>query len=61
MNADFGRAPEPIPQRQSHKEVTRRRVVAAARDLFDTHGYQGTTIREIARHAGVSVGSVRCV
>jgi AcrR family transcriptional regulator len=33
-------------------------VIAAARELFDTHGYQGTTIREIARHAGVSVGSV---
>ena len=30
----------------------------AARELFDTQGYQGTTIREIARHAGVSVGSV---
>lgn len=58
MNAHVGRAPEPIPQRQSQKEATRRRVVAAARDLFDTHGYQGTTIREIARHAGVSVGSV---
>ena len=44
--------------RKTQKEATRRRVVVAARDLFDTHGYQGTTIREIARHAGVSVGSV---
>jgi AcrR family transcriptional regulator len=26
--------------------------------LFDTRGYQGTTVREIARHAGVAVGSV---
>lgn len=30
----------------------------AARELFDTQGYHGATIREIARHAGVSVGSV---
>ena len=44
--------------RQSQKEATRKRVIDAARELFDTQGYQGTTIREIARHAGVSVGSV---
>jgi AcrR family transcriptional regulator len=50
-----GRAPT---VRQTQKEATRNRVVKAARELFDTQGYQGTTIREIARHAGVSVGSV---
>ncbi len=44
--------------RQTQKEATRSRVKDAARVLFDTQGYQGTTIREIARHAGVSVGSV---
>lgn len=44
--------------RQTQKEATRSRVLEAARELFDTQGYQGTTIREIARHAGVSVGSV---
>jgi len=44
--------------RQTQKEATRNRVIDAARELFDTQGYQGTTIREIARHAGVSVGSV---
>ncbi|MDB5423603.1 MAG: transcriptional regulator, TetR family [Phenylobacterium sp.] len=44
--------------RQSQKEATRNRVIVAARELFDLQGYQGTTIREIARHAGVSVGSV---
>ncbi|THD77256.1 MAG: TetR/AcrR family transcriptional regulator [Phenylobacterium sp.] len=44
--------------RHAQKEATRTRVVDAARELFDTQGYQGTTIREIARHAGVSVGSV---
>jgi TetR/AcrR family transcriptional regulator, cholesterol catabolism regulator len=44
--------------RQTQKEATRKRVTDAARELFDTQGYEGTTIREIARHAGVSVGSV---
>jgi TetR/AcrR family transcriptional regulator, cholesterol catabolism regulator len=44
--------------RRSQKAATRQRVLAAARELFDTHGYEGTTIREIARHAGVAVGSV---
>ncbi|MFN3585318.1 TetR family transcriptional regulator [Phenylobacterium sp.] len=46
------------PARRSQKEATRQRVIAAARELFDTHGYQGATIRDIARHAGVAVGSV---
>lgn len=59
MSADV----EPIPHggptfRQSQKEATRQRVLDAARELFDTNGYQGTTIREIARRAQVSVGSV---
>jgi len=44
--------------RRGQKEATRNRVLEAARELFDTQGYQGTTIREIARRAGVSVGSV---
>ncbi|PZQ63851.1 MAG: TetR family transcriptional regulator [Phenylobacterium zucineum] len=58
MKADVGSFPGPSASRQSQKEATRQRVLAAARELFDTHGYQGTTIREIARHAGVAVGSV---
>ncbi|MET0274491.1 MAG: TetR/AcrR family transcriptional regulator [Phenylobacterium sp.] len=33
-------------------------MLHAARDLFDAIGYEGATIREIARQAGVSVGSV---
>ncbi len=48
----------PPGARQTQKEATRNRVIAAARNLFDTQGYEGTTIREIARQAGVSVGSV---
>ena len=58
MKADVGPLPGPVPPRRSQKEATRQRVITSARDLFDSHGYEGTTIREIARHAGVSVGSV---
>jgi AcrR family transcriptional regulator len=59
MTADVGSVPaRSATPRQSQKEATRQRVLDAARELFDTHGYQGTTIREIARRARVSVGSV---
>ena len=64
LDRGVGRS-EPVPpplaepgNRQTQKVATRNRVIVAARDLFDVQGYQGTTIREIATHAGVSVGSV---
>jgi len=44
--------------RQERKLATRARVLAAARDLFDEHGFEATTIRLVAQRAGVSVGSV---
>ena len=44
--------------RTAQKQATRERVLCAAKDLFGRLGYEGTTIREIARQAGVSVGSV---
>ncbi|HEX4181346.1 MAG TPA: TetR/AcrR family transcriptional regulator [Caulobacteraceae bacterium] len=44
--------------RQSRKLATRERVLAAARELFQEIGYEGTTIRMVAQRAGVSVGSV---
>jgi AcrR family transcriptional regulator len=44
--------------RKSRKAATRLRVLEAARQLFEEVGYESATIREIARRAGVSVGSV---
>ena len=44
--------------RQSRKQATRERVLAAAHDLFQEIGYDETTIRGVAERAGVSVGSV---
>jgi AcrR family transcriptional regulator len=44
--------------RDTRKAATRLRVLQAARQLFEEVGYEASTIREIARRAGVSVGSV---
>jgi len=44
--------------REVRKQATRRRVIDAARQLFEEVGYEEATIRAIARRAGVSVGSV---
>ena len=59
MTSDVEQIPAASPPaRATQKEATRQRVIEAARELFDTQGYDGATIREIARHAGVAVGSV---
>jgi AcrR family transcriptional regulator len=58
MKADVDSIPGVLSPRQTRKAATRRRVLDAARVLFDTEGYVETTIRMIARRAEVSVGSV---
>lgn len=40
------------------KQQTRAKVLAAARQLFSTEGYEGATIRDIAAAAGMSTGAV---
>ncbi|HET7530907.1 MAG TPA: helix-turn-helix domain-containing protein [Mycobacteriales bacterium] len=42
------------PLRAAKAAQTRRRIVAAAHDLFVSKGYLATTVDEIAAHAGVS-------
>ena len=44
--------------REDAARTTRHRVVGAARDLFLTNGYAGTTVRQIAAAAGVSEQTV---
>lgn len=39
-------------------ESTRERIVCAARQLFGTRGFEGTTTAEIARTAGTAEGSI---
>lgn len=45
-------------RRQQQARENRRRILAAAHELFVDHGYGNTTIAEIARTAGVAVETV---
>ncbi|HXQ16095.1 MAG TPA: TetR/AcrR family transcriptional regulator [Caulobacteraceae bacterium] len=44
--------------RKAIKAQTRQRIMAAAKHLFSTLGYEGTTIRQIAIESGMSTGAV---
>lgn len=44
------------PGRTEHGTVTRERLYATAMRLISARGYEATTLREIAKEAGVSVG-----
>jgi AcrR family transcriptional regulator len=44
--------------RKAIKQQTRQRIMAAAKHLFSTLGYEGTTIRQIAVESGMSTGAV---
>lgn len=46
------------PHRERQAAQTRRAVLQAALDLFNEHGWAGTSIRDVARAAGVSVETV---
>ncbi|MBI5363729.1 MAG: TetR family transcriptional regulator [Planctomycetes bacterium] len=48
---------EPVPPPATKGERTRAAIVDAALKLFHKHGYDGTTMREIANAAGVSLGN----
>lgn len=45
-------------RRQSAKIRTRKKILAAARDLFLSEGYEATTVRGVAKAAGMSTGAV---
>lgn len=45
-------------RRQAQARETRHQILAAARDLFITRGFTGTTIEAIAQEAGVAVETV---
>src|SRR5713101_6988864 len=47
--------------RQRQAEETRRRILAATRDLFEICGYAGTTLEAIAERAEVSPKTVSAV
>lgn len=66
--ARSGRADTPAGQRRYRSALraeraadTRGRIVAAARELFATRGFTGTTVARIAEHAGVAQPTVYAV
>lgn len=61
----LGRVPDTVksrrydsPARREQAESTRRGVLRAARALFTTRGYAGTSVADVARRAKVSVDTV---
>ena len=48
----------PSSRRAQQKEETRAQLLMAAREAFAAHGFEGTTIRDIARRADVATGTV---
>lgn len=49
------------PQRQEQAQLTRRKIIEAARRLFASRGYPATTLAAIAAEAGVSMPTVTAV
>lgn len=58
--SDHVKAPRPYDasRRRERAENTRRRILAAARELFVCNGYAGTSMSAVARLAGVNVDTV---
>lgn len=50
--------PAKLTRRALAKQQTREKVLQAARQLFTERGYEGATIRDIAKAAGMSTGAV---
>jgi AcrR family transcriptional regulator len=49
---------ESMTTREEQREDTRRRLLAAAREQFEAHGFEATGLREVAKAAGVAAGTV---
>jgi len=47
-----------VPQRRKTSTVTRARVLHAAEQCFADHGYNGVSLRQITRRAGVNLAAV---
>ena len=48
----------PLTGRALAKQRTRQKILEAARALFNERGYDGATVRDIAKAAGMSTGAV---
>lgn len=45
-------------RRERNKQAKRERILAAAHDLFDEHGYDGVTTQQISERADVAAGTL---
>lgn len=48
----------PTTHRERQKEETRNLILASAYTLFQQNGYDGTTMRQLASHCGVGLGTL---
>jgi AcrR family transcriptional regulator len=48
----------PVARRREQSSLTRRHILEASMHLFSRNGYPGTTVREIAREAGISDAAI---
>ena len=51
-------APQPLTRRALAKQLTRNKLIEAARDMFADRGYEAATVRDIAAAANLSTGAV---
>jgi AcrR family transcriptional regulator len=48
----------PAEPRHRNSEITRERVLEAARELFAAHGYDAVSVRKVAGQVGISHGTI---
>src|SRR5688500_17389881 len=51
-------SPQPIGRRERNKRDKLERIIAAARDRFDTHGVEAVTTQQIADKADIRTGTL---
>jgi AcrR family transcriptional regulator len=51
-------APQPLTRRALAKQLTRAKLLQAAREMFADRGYEAATVRDIAAAANLSTGAV---
>jgi len=58
MKPDMQTEPAKPNRRDLQKEETRRLILQSAYALFQQHGYEATTMRQLAAHCGVGLGTL---
>src|SRR5688500_5129082 len=50
--------PQPVGRRERNKQIKLDRIIAAARELFDTYGVDAVTTQQIADKADIGTGTL---